>query len=571
MASKQSEKVSNAQGASPVSGTDILVEALLREGVRVVAGMPGGANLPLYDALGRSRLAGVLVRHEQAAGFIAEGLARASGSVGVCFATSGPGATNLLTALADAHRDSVPILAVTGQVPRGLIGTDAFQEIDICALARPITKAAIQVQDVAEVSESVHRALALARGGRPGPVLLDMPKDVQQATASPASGAGPRPCEPLPQASEAELEQALSLLRAARRPVLYVGGGLGSVAGAQALRAFAERCDIPVAASLMGLGLLPAAHPLWLGMLGMHAAPYTNLVLSECDLLLAIGVRFDDRATGRLSAFCPGARVVHVDIDARELGKLRRPELAVRADGATTLAALTARAPAGSRRDWRRRVDALRCAHPLAAPTGGLDSAPGLIEALAQLVDDRMLVTTDVGQHQMWVAQRLNIRSPRRLLTSGGLGAMGFGLPAAIGAALGTGHRTLCVTGDGSLMLSLPELATLVEQRLPVTVLVLDNGQLGLVRQQQHLFYGGRYASAHFARRVDFVAAARAFGLEATRLPFGAARRSALAAALSEASAAKRPSLIHAQVSECDDVLPMVPPGAANHEMLTSS
>lgn len=551
------------------TGAEFIIHTLQQAGVRLVAGMPGGANLPLYDALGRTDLAHVLIRHEQAAGFIAQGIARASGGLGVCFATSGPGATNLLTAMADARRDSIPVLAITGQVSTDLLGTAAFQEIDTPTLFRSVTKGVRQVQTVEELPDAMAWALQTALSGRPGPVLLDVPKDVQKAilpsTSRVLSQPDLQPTAP-PQPNPQQLAQALALLAAAERPVLYVGGGLQRATGASAaLTALAERNQIPVASTLMGLGLMPSAHPLLLGMLGMHAAPYTNLLMRESDLLLAIGVRFDDRATGKLAAFCPDAKVVHVDIDPAELGKLRKPDLAICADGAATLQALAAQAPKRERSAWLRRMDTLRQAHPLPPPAPGApDEASLLIECLSTWLPEDALVTTDVGQHQMWVAQRLALRHPRQLLTSGGLGTMGFGLPAAIGAALTTGRTTVCVTGDGSLSLSLPELATLAEQSAPVKILVLDNGQLGMVRQQQKQFFDEHYVASHSGQQIDFVGAARALGLPAIRLPPGYSRARTLHSFLREPG----PALAHVPICPESQVLPIVPPGAGNHEMI---
>jgi acetolactate synthase-1/2/3 large subunit len=551
----------------PHSGARIICEFLERRGVRHVAGMPGGANLPLYDALASSRLRHVLVRHEQAAGFIAQGSARVSGRAAVCFATSGPGATNLLTPLADARLDSIPVVAITGQVPTALLGTDAFQEVDTVSIFRPVVKHALQVRDVSALHAALEEAFEIAESGRPGPVLVDVPKDVQQAQIAAPDWSLPRPSRAsAPRPSRAQLEQALAMLARAERPVLYIGGGVIQ-AGAEALvRELALLQQLPVVSSLMGLGAFEPAHPQFCGMLGMHAAPYTNLLLRECDLLLAIGVRFDDRATGKLSEFCPAARTVHVDVDARELGKLRPLELGIQSDARLFLQALLPLTAARERGAWLARMAALRERHPLPEPRGAGESlAPlELVRALGARLDPATVVTTDVGQHQMWVAQRLPIRRPRGLLTSGGLGSMGFGLPAAIGAALETGGRVLCISGDGSLLINIHELATLAELALPVTILLLDNRQLGLVRQQQTLFYGARLSACRFERPTDFVAVARGFGIPAeTWEP----RRDGLGA-LEALLGRSGPQLISVPLTAAEMVLPMVPPGGANHEML---
>ncbi|HKU42362.1 MAG TPA: biosynthetic-type acetolactate synthase large subunit [Polyangiales bacterium] len=536
------------------SGSEIILESLQRHGVRTVAGMPGGASLPLYDALARSSLRHVLVRHEQAAGFIAQGMARASGRTAVCLATSGPGATNLVTAIADAHLDSIPLLAITGQVPTALIGTSAFQEVDTIAMVRPIAKHAEQVRDVRELEAALARAFAIARHGRPGPVLLDVPKDVQQAR-----------CDTLPltaaeldaarEPSAEQLQRFLQLLAASERPVLYAGGGIVHSGAHAALARLAHAQQIPVTCTLLGLGCFDPRSPLYLGMLGMHAAPYTNLALNEADLLICIGARFDDRATGKLSEFCPNARTIHVDIDARELGKLRALELGVACDARRFLEHLEPLVQR-TRASWLARVHALRERHPL--PPSGF--AARVIDRIGAARRPGTIVCTDVGQHQMWVAQRMPFDRPRSLLTSGGLGSMGFGLPAAIGAALESGRPALCISGDGSLPLNIQELATLAELGLDVTVVVLDNGHLGLVRQQQTLFYGARLSASTFERATDFVALARAYGIEALRTTDLAE----LAAALDRPG----PRLIQVPIDAREMVLPMVPPGAANHDML---
>jgi acetolactate synthase I/II/III large subunit len=546
------------------TGAEIVMDCLERHGVQVVAGMPGGANLPLYDALAQSRIRHVLVRHEQAAGFIAQGFARASGRTGVCLATSGPGATNLVTALADARMDSVPVVAITGQVPTGLLGTDAFQEVDTVSIMAPVVKRAIMVRHVDELSATLDDAFAFAASGRPGPVLVDIPKDVQQARASiPAAPAQPALPAGIQCASDDQLARCAELIATAERPILYVGGGVALSGAHGALAALAHRQDIPVTCTLMGLGCFDPDDPLYLGMLGMHAAPFTNLLMREADLLLAVGARFDDRATGKLSEFCPRARTVHIDIDAREIGKLRGVELGIAADARSVLEQLLPRLDERARPRWRARLASLRERHPLPCPTGP-HSISALFGCIAGRLDAETLVTTDVGQHQMWAAQLLPFRRPRQLLTSGGLGSMGFGLPAAIGAALADRGRVICVSGDGSLLLNIHELATLAELDLDVTIVLLDNRHLGLVRQQQMLFYGQRLSAAHLAHATDFVAVARGFGIEAVSLPPAPDRTAALDALLTR----RGPRLIHIPIDAAEMVLPMVPSGAGNHEML---
>ncbi len=548
------------------TGAQLIAQLLERQGVTTVAGVPGGANLPLYDALRHSRIRHVLARHEQGAGFIAQGMARVTGRPAACLASSGPGATNLLTAIADAKLDSVPLVAITGQVPRALLGTDAFQEIDTFGLSLPITKHSWMVRSADELLDVVPEAIRIAASGRPGPVLIDVPKDVQQeavdATALPPPGMRDRPPRPDPEA----LARLVAIIDAAARPVLLVGGGVVAAGGADAIRRLAERASIPVAMTLHGLGVLPASHPLALGMVGMHAARATNLVLEECDLVVGLGVRFDDRATGKASEFCPRARIAHVELDAAEIGKIFQPAVAVQADVGEVATALAVRVQAKPRAAWRAHVAALQASHPLATP--GLDdpcSPYGIVQHTAALLRDDTIVTTDVGQHQMWVAQAFPFRAPRQWLTSGGLGTMGFGVPAAIGAALAAPDRhVVCFTGDGSLLMNVQELATAAQERVRVTIVLLDNGALGLVRQQQELFYGGRLHAAEFEAAPDFAALARAFGV--TAFDLGAANDPA--GTLAQAVAAEGPCLVRVPIAAGENVYPMVAPGAANRCMI---
>jgi len=550
-----------------LTGAQIAVRLLERQGVRLVAGIPGGAVLPLYDELLRSnRIRHVLARHEQGAGFIAQGIARTTGRPGVCIASSGPGATNLLTAIADAKLDSIPLVAITGQVPTALIGTDAFQEVDTFGLTIPIAKHGFLVRSAAELLDAVPRAFAIASSGRPGPVVIDVPKDVQTEVIDVESWPEPGAPAPLPPLDERALDLAASMIDGARRPILYLGGGVvASGAAAQAV-ALAERIGAPTVMTLMALGAMPARHPLSLGMLGMHGARCTNMALDECDLLIAAGARFDDRATGKTDAFCPEAKVIHIDIDRAELGKIRTPHVGIQADVGYALPALSARIAHRERADWRRRVDALKKRHPLKTPGRDDVRQPyGLIAAAAECIGRDAIVTTDVGQHQMWVAQSYPFERPRGWLTSGGLGTMGFGLPAAIGAALAAPERNVvCFSGDGSLLMNLQELATAAEEQANVKVIVMNNRALGLVHQQQSLFYGGRSIAAKFGANPDFVRLADAFGVRAIDLDAATNPRRALAAAI----AAPGPCLIHASIATDERVLPMVPPGAANLEMI---
>jgi len=548
------------------TGATLITRLLERQGVDTIAGIPGGANLPLYDALHASRIRHVLARHEQGAGFIAQGIARATGRPAVCFGTSGPGATNLLTAIADAKLDSVPLVTITGQVPRALIGTDAFQEIDTYGLTIPITKHNYLVRSAAELLEVIPDAFRVAASGRPGPVVVDVPKDVQNESIEFDAFPAPGTAAPAPRFRAEDIACAAALINESRRPMLLIGAGIISANASAVLRTLAERASIPVAGTLLGLGAMPTDHPLFVGMVGMHAARCTNLLLEECDLLIALGIRFDDRATGKAEAFCPHAKILHVDIDASELGKIKAPFLGIEADVGEWLRALAPLVAPTPRHEWTDHVERLRAEHPLATPGADDPLQPyGIIRHTAVLAGEDAIVTSDVGQHQMWVAQAFPFSRPRQWLTSGGLGTMGFGLPAAIGAALAYPERTIvCFTGDGSLLMNVQELATAAEEGVNVKIVLLNNGHLGLVRQQQQLFYGGRYHASRFHSESDFVAIARGFGLTASDLGAVADPLTALAAALCKPG----PCLVNVPIAAEENVYPMVPPGAANRDMI---
>ena len=547
------------------TGAQLIVHLLERQGITTVAGIPGGTVLPLYDALSQStQIRHVLARHEQGAGFIAQGMARTQGKPAVCMACSGPGATNLVTAIADARLDSIPLICITGQVPSSMIGTDAFQEVDTYGISIPITKHNYLVRDISELPQVISDAFRIAQSGRPGPVWIDIPKDVQTAEIEIDVLPEPGDRAPAPEFSAESVRDAAAMINAAKRPVLYLGGG--AINAADEIREFAEKANLPTTMTLMALGMLPKAHPLSLGMLGMHGARSTNYILQEADLLIVMGARFDDRAIGKTEQFCPNAKIIHVDIDRAELGKIKQPHVAIQGDVAEVLAQLIPQTDAAERADWRKLVADLQREFPGAIPTEGDPlSHYGLINAVAACVDDSAIITTDVGQHQMWTAQAYPLNRPRQWLTSGGLGTMGFGLPAAVGAALANPDRkVICFSGDGSLMMNIQEMATAAENQLDVKIILMNNEALGLVHQQQSLFYKQGVFAATYPGMINFMQIAAGFGLHTCDLNAEEDAHAALQAAISRPG----PALIHVRIDPEQKVYPMVPPGAANTEMV---
>ena len=546
------------------TGAHLVVRTLEKLGVTRIFGYPGGAIMPVYDALTGSSLSHVLVRHEQAAAFAADAQARITGKAGVCLATSGPGATNLLTGIANAYMDSVPMVILTGQVPSGLMGTDAFQEVDVFGMTLPVVKHSIIIRDPDRIPELIEEAFRIAEEGRPGPVLIDLPKDVLQAEAFPPSPGAPRPAAKPLLASSPLLEAATALLTQAKRPVLYIGGGVGLGKAVEPLRDFMARTGIPAVATLKGLGAPHPDAPHFLGMLGMHGSRTANLAVNESDLLMCVGARFDDRATGKPDTFAPDARIIHIDGDPAEIGKLRWADVAMGCEIADALSRLD---PGYLEiEDWRQTCDArLKAfAFDYDAPGSGV-FAPALLKQLSEAAGDDFIAACDVGQHQMWVAQHCRFARPESHLTSAGLGAMGYGLPAGIGAAMERPDmKVVTITGDGSIMMNIQELATARRYGVPIKILLLDNGTLGLVRQWQEYFFEQNFSEIDLYDNPDFAEVARAFGVEA----FTVHSRDEVPGAIDRLLRSRGPILAHVLIDPRENVWPLVPPGASNADMM---
>jgi acetolactate synthase I/II/III large subunit len=565
------------------SGSEVLIEALVSEGVEAIFGYPGGAVLHIYDALwfAKEKIKHYLVRHEQGAVHMADGYARASGKVGVALVTSGPGATNAVTGIATAYMDSIPLVVITGQVPLHLIGTDAFQEVDTVGITRPCVKHNYLVRDVCDLAAVVHEAFHLARSGRPGPVVIDIPKDVSKNPCSysrldnivfPCRDERPKP-------SSHEIKRAASMILEAERPVLYIGGGIVNSGADEALRAFAEQLQLPVTPTLMGLGGFPSAHPLCLGMLGMHGTYASNMSVAESDLLIAVGVRFDDRVTGKLSTFAPYAKIIHIDIDPATIGKNVAPTIPVSADAREALIALykeiqergekEIEASTNRKSTWWERIRAWQREYPLRYSGDKSEIKPqNLMRELHQLTKGEAIITTDVGQHQMWAAQFYPFSRSRQWITSGGLGTMGFGLPAAIGAQMAFPDQlVVAVVGDGGFQMTNQELAVAIQYDLPIKVLIMNNGYLGMVRQWQEMFYDRTYSEVDLSVSPDFVKLAESYGVGAYR----ATRPDELHDVLKAALEHKGPAVIDVVVSKEENVFPIVPPGAGSRDMIVQN
>ena len=542
-------------------GADLLVSYLKEEGVDTVFGYPGGAIMPVYDALYDGGLKHVLCRHEQGAAFAALGYARASGKVGVCIATSGPGATNLITGLADAYLDSVPIVAITGQVASPVIGTDAFQEMDVLGLSLACTKHSFMVTDKDDLANILAQAFTIARSGRPGPVLVDIPKDIQlaQVTALIATSSKDS-IEPF---CESALEGAISLLQQAKQPILYVGGGVGMANAVDQLQVFVEKTGMPSVTTLKGIGAIANDRPFALGMLGMHGTKAANLCVQKCDLLVVVGARFDDRVTGRLESFAAGAKVLHIDIDPAEINKLRATDISICGDLIDILPRLSVPLDI---EPWQSYCSQLKHEYQwnYDAPYRSI-YAPKLLSQLSNMLPDNAVVSCDVGQHQMWVAQHMNFTRPENHLSSSGLGTMGFGLPAGIGARHARkDDPVVVVSGDGSFMMNVQELGTIKREHLNVKIVLIDNQRLGMVRQWQQLFFEERYSETILTDNPDFVTLASAFDIEAKTIT----QQDEVLPALEEMLNSPSAYLLHVRINESDNVWPLVPPGASNADMM---
>jgi acetolactate synthase I/II/III large subunit len=560
------------------TGAYALLDSLKQHGVRHIFGYPGGAILPIYDELykfeERGDLEHILVRHEQAAAHAADGYARATGKVGVCFATSGPGATNLVTGIATAHMDSIPLLVITGQVPRAMIGTDGFQETDIWGITLPIVKHSYVVRDPHDMARIIAEAYYLCQSGRPGPVLVDIPKDVgaEECDYMPVKPGDVKLAgyKPVSQIEPHLCTQALDLIREARKPLLYVGGGTIASGAHAEIKQLAERFSLPTTTTLMGIGAFDEHHALSVGMLGMHGTAYANFAVTECDLLMAVGARFDDRVTGRLSGFAPDAKIIHIDIDAAEIAKVRVPDVAIVGDVKVVLAEILAQSqedkPSKQTKDWLDQIAIWKEDYPLVAPhyTDRLSPQEVVVEIGEQAPS--AYYSTDVGQHQMWAAQFLK-NGPRRWISSAGLGTMGYGIPAAMGAktAIGDAEQVICISGDASVQMNIQELGTLKQYGIAIKTVVLNNGWQGMVRQWQESFYGERYSSSRMEPSMpDLVKLSEAYGVKGMRVTDPAQLKGAIA----EMLAHDGPVLMDVQVRKDENCYPMVAPGKSNAEMV---
>lgn len=548
-----------------LSGATLLMRSLEAMGTEMIFGYPGGAIMPVYDALVDSSIRHILVRHEQGAALAADGYSRSTGKVGVCMATSGPGATNLVTGIANAHLDSIPMIAITGQVATEFMGTDAFQEVDIFGITLPIVKHSYIVKNADDIPRIVQEAFHIATEGRPGPVLIDLPKNIAIATSDvpPVFDLQPQVNSHRPLTPSSEWERAVALINESEKPILYIGGGIGMADAVEDFRVLAKATGIPVVSTLKGLGTLPGDDTQFIGMMGMHGNQAANIAVQESDLLICLGARFDDRATGKLDEFAPNARVIHVDTDPSEISKLRKADIGVIGELCDVFATLQTARPQIDK--WVDQTQQYKHEHQWRydAPGEGV-YAPAMLKRLTEL-NPSLFVCCDVGQHQMWVAQHCRFDRPERHLTSGGLGTMGYGLPAAIGTKLGNPDAdVLCVTGDGSIMMNIQELATMKRYNIGVKVLLFDNQALGLVRQWQELFFEERYSEVDLSDNPDFVQVAEAFGIPAFRVR----RREQVEGAIERLLTTDGPVFAHVCIDTKANVWPLVPPGRSNSQMM---
>jgi acetolactate synthase I/II/III large subunit len=553
---------------------DAVMECLKAEGVDVVFGLPGGANLPTYDAFVDAGIRHVLVRHEAGGGHAAEGYAKATGKVGVSLGTSGPGATNLVTPICDAMMDSVPTVFITGQVRTELLGTDGFQEADTIGITMPIVKHSFLIQHPLEIPRAIHEAFYVARTGRPGPVIVDIPVDLSRADIpyEPVSDVHLPGYQPTTDGNAKQIRQAAKALAAARRPVIYAGGGVVAANAARELTELATADRFPVTCTLMGLGAFPAPHEQWLGMLGMHGTRAANYAMDEADLIVAIGARFDDRITGKLSEFAPRAKFIHIDVDPAEISKNVPAHIPIVGDARNVLAKLVieyrAQEADGARlEEWWQRIHAWQERHPLKyEDSSDAEIRPQrMVQALYEATGGDAIVTSDVGQHQMWAAQYFHFDRPRRWINSGGLGTMGFGLPAAMGAKVGCPDDTVvCIAGDGSVQMNMQELATCAQEGIAIKVFIMNNGYLGMVRQWQELFWDRRYSHVDMGSYPDFVKVADAYGATGMRFT----DKNTLVEDMREALATEGPVLVDVRVTQEENVYPMIPAGQAARDMV---
>jgi acetolactate synthase-1/2/3 large subunit len=551
------------------TGAQIVIKLLENQGVKVIAGIPGSSNLPIYDELSRSSIKHILSRHEQGAGFIAQGIARTTGDVAVAFATSGPGATNIITAIADAKLDSIPVVFITGQVATSMIGTDAFQEVDTYGITIPITKQNFIARSAKELLFLIPEAFSIAASGRPGPVVIDIPKDVQLEQVE--INELPKPGKAIAQGKTVDqtiFEKIVNIINESHKPVIYAGGGIIHANASEELLLFAEKNSIPVVTTLLALGSIPSRHSLNLGMLGMHGERYTNMAMSKADLIIAVGTRFDDRATGKLSEFCPKAKVIHIDIDQSEINKNRKADFSLIGNAFDILTGLEKKVGKNNRDMWLNEIAELKKQYVLAPESENPLNPYTIVRKVAKVLPEDAIISTDVGQHQMWVAQAYPFNKPRTFLTSGGLGTMGFGFPAAIGASIANpDKKVVCFSGDGSFLMNIQELATLADLKCNLTVLVMNNNHLGLVRQQQELFYNQNYVASKFETNLNFAAIAKAFGIESMNVDENITSEE-LDLLLHKAINNNAPCVVNIPIQYASKVFPMVPPGAGNTTML---